>query len=205
MSTYTRKGHIHGNFNRNRFTKYDGVGRSNTAKFWVQQGWEIKDYDKDEGSDDVQFDRTDQIATKGKKTVYVESAIKSPRLWKFAVDGVDVETRKLKYVKLGEVSYVDMSTDEGDQHMLIPMKCLQMAQDDCGSSFYGQGTISTADFEMPEHGCHRVRKRCRQGYEQTGELEDFYRIPYKYVAHYKMVDDKMKMVHKPEKDVYNER
>jgi len=199
-----KNGHIHGSFSQTRFKKYDGIGRANTSKFWESKGWEIKDYDKD-NDDKVQFDRTDQIAFKGQQTVYVESAIKSSKLWKWIKDGVDVETRKLKYVKLGNKAYVSMSTEDGDQFLIIPMKCLKMAQDDCGNDFYGHRIPSSSGFKMPEHGCHRVRKHCRQGFDQSGEPEDFYRIPYKYVAHYETVDGELKMVHKPEQDVYNDK
>lgn len=204
MSTYTKKGHIHGNFNLNRFSKYDGIGRANTSKFWGAYGWTLKDNDKN-ADDSVKFDCTDQIAVKEQNTICVESAIKREKLWQWIKDGVDVETRKLKYVKMGTKAYVCMSTESGDQYLIIPMKCLQMAQDSCGDSYQGHRISSSPCFEMPEHGCHRVRKHCRQGYEQSGELEDFYRIPYKYVAHYKTVNGKLKMVHKPEKDVYNDK
>jgi hypothetical protein len=38
---------------------------------------------------------------------------------------------------------------------------------------------------MPEHGCHRVRKNCGSGYHQTGAPEDFYRVPYDYISHFR--------------------
>ena len=207
MTTYVKQGHIHGSFNRSRFNKYDGIGRSNAQAFWEGKQWTIGDYDKEEGSEEVQFDHTDQVATNGKSEVYVEAAVKQSDLFKYIKggnpdSGVDVETRKLKYIKDGKKAVVCMSDETGDQMLVIPMECLAVAQQACGSNFKGQGGVLTsADFKMPEHGCHRVRKRCRRGYEQSGEAEDFYRIPYEYVARYRKINGKYEMIHKPTKKV----
>jgi hypothetical protein len=201
MATYNKKGHIHGKFDQTRWNTYDGIGRNNAKEFWEQKGWDIGDYDKSEDGD-LRYDHTDLRATKGKSELYVEAAVKRSDLWKYAKEGVDIETRKLKYVKEGNKAVVNMSDESGDQMMVIPMECLKAAQDSCGDEFKGQGGVLTSDgFEMPDHGCHRVRKRCRKGVGQTGEPEDFYRIPYEYVAHYRKIGGKYEMIHKPTKKV----
>lgn len=207
MATYTKNGHIHGSFNGNRHDKFDGIGRSNAKSFWEEKGWSIGDYDKEPGSVKIKFDHTDQRATKGQSVVFVEAAVKSSYLFKFIRggnpnNGVDVETRKLKYIKDGDKAVVCMSDEKGGDMLIIPMECLKLAQESCGTEFKGHGDIRTSsDFQMPEHGCHRVRKRCRRGFEQTGEPEDFYRIPYEYVARYRKIDGIYEMIHKPTKKV----
>jgi hypothetical protein len=210
MATYTRKGHIHGRFDQGRFDEFDGVGRANSREFWEANGWEVAVNDRDENGKTV-YSNTDLRATKGKKTVYVESAVKSPDLWKWIKGGspdfgVDVETRKLKYTANGE-AYVDMTNGkQNDERLVIPMDCLKAAQKSCGEEFKGHGRhTSSPGFVMPEHGCHRVRKYCRKGLNQTGEAEDFYRIPVEYVARYKKDSSgEWKCVQKPTKKIFVE-
>ena len=209
MATYNRKGHIHGRFDKGRFDEFDGVGKANTREFFEARGWVVDVHDKNE-SDDTIFDHTDLKATKGKKTLYIEAAVKRADLWKHIKPGsphtgIDVETRKLKYIKGGEVAYVDMSNGkQNDERLMIPMDCLKAAQESCGDKYKGQGDIlSSEGFEMPEHGCHRVRKRCRKGLNQSGEPEDFYRITYEYAAHYRKVDGEWKQISKPTREITN--
>ena len=201
MAVYSKNGRLHSHFNQSRADKYDDLGRRHTSDFWQAHNWTVADHDK-EISGQIIFNNCDQIATQdGRKPIYVESAVKSTRLWKWIKDGVDVEDRKLKYFREGEEVFICMSNDEGDEMLVIPMKGLQMAEDDCDNQWYGHGgVLSSEGFTMPEHGCHRVRKRCRRGYQQTGEIEDFYRIPYKYIRHYKLQNGGWKLVHKPEED-----
>lgn len=200
MAVYSKNGRLHSRFNKDRASRYDGAGRQHTSDFWKAYNWSVSDHDK-EISGEIIFNNCDQVATQeGRKPIYVESAIKSTRLWKWIKDGVDVEDRKLKYFREDEDVFVCMSNDEGNEMLVIPMKGLQLAEDDC-NGYAGHGGILSSDgFVMPEHGCHRVRKRCNKGYQQTGEVEDFYRIPYKYIRHYKLENGEWKLIHKPEKD-----
>jgi len=198
-TTYTKNGHIHGHFNPGRHEKYDKKGRDYLTDFFKNKLWDVSDYDRDE--DGFKYDRPDLVATKEGKKIFAEAAIKSSGLWKYIKpgnpnNGVDVETRKLKYFKVGDRSFVGMSNDEGEQLLLIPMECLAAAQKDCGDQFKGHMVPSSENFVMPDHGCHRVRKKCRNGYNQTGEPEDFYRIPYEYTHHYRKENGKY-ILHKP--------
>ena len=49
--------------------------------------------------------------------------------------------------------------------------------------------LSSEKFVEPDHGCIRVRKQCKKGLGQSNTIEDFYRIPYKYISHYKVTDN----------------
>jgi len=192
-TTYIKDGHVHGRFNPTRFGRYDQLGRDLAITFWNQKGWVAETHDRDQNNK-LLWQNTDLRVTQNDRFINIEAAVKRDNLWKFVHSGVDVETRKLKYVKQGERAFVSMGdyleidsmVSGGSNMLLIPMDCLVAAQKDCGKEYLGQGSVlSSASFDMPEHGCHRVRKRCKRGFGQTGEAEDFYRIPYEYVAHYK--------------------
>lgn len=197
MSTYTRSGHIHGHYNAGRGGKYDGKGRQHAREFLGQLGYSVEDYDKDATGKTI-YTNPDLKATKQQedgteKVVLVEAAVKRASLWKYVKDGVDVESRKLKYIS-GQTTYIAMSDDDGENMLLIPMEWLQQAQQSCGDEFYGQKTPGSENFQMPEHGCHRVRKLISQGYNQSGSVEDFYRIPYNKCKHFRKVDGVYKPV-----------
>lgn len=192
-TTYLKDGHLHGRFNPTRFGRYDQLGRDLAIVFWGQKGWAAETHDRG-SNDELLWQNTDLRMTQNGRFLNIEAAVKRADLWRFVHAGVDVETRKLKYIKDGERAFVAMSdysdlngvVSGGINILLIPMECLVAAQRDCGSNYLGQGDVLSArGFEMPEHGCHRVRKRCKRGLGQTGEAEDFYRIPYEYVAHYR--------------------
>ena len=121
----------------------------------------------------------------------------------------------MKYRREGERAFVAMCDYHydgevavaGREMLLIPMECLEAAQNDCGANYKGMGSISSSyDFAMPDHGCHRVRKKCSSGLNQDGSIEDFYRIPYDYVAHYRKNDEgNYKLVSKPTWRIINGR
>ena len=187
-TTYVKNGHIHGRFNSVRFGRYDQLGRDLAIAFWNQKGWQAETHDRGE-NDELLWQNTDLRMNRNDRFINIEAAVKRDSLWKYVHCGVDIETRKLKYIKEGERAFVAMSdymeansvVSGGANMLLVPMECLMAAQRDCGKDYLGQGDVlSSQKFNMPEHGCHRVRKRCRRGYGQTGEAEDFYRIPYEY-------------------------
>lgn len=194
MTTYQKNGHLHGKFHEDRNSKFEKIGRYAAMDFSKQKGFEVENYDRDkEGV--LLWDRTDLIITDGKVQIHLEAATKRSNLFSYIYDGVDIETRKLKYLRKNIKSFVamcDYVVDKsnnfvaGKEMLIIPMNCLQVAQDDCKDEFAGQGAVSHSQkFQMPLHGCHRVRKKCSQGYKQVGDLEDFYRIPYSYIAHFR--------------------
>ena len=211
MSTYQKNGHLHGHFNSYRNSIFDKLGREAAIDFWKQFGWEAQVNDRDE-SDNLLYNNTDLKVCKQNKFINIEAASKRANLFRFVRDGVDIETRKLKMTKTGQKSFVCMSDyiknpvyKSGTEMLLVPMECLIAAQNDCGDSYKGQRDIeSSSNFIMPEHGCHRVRKRCYEGIQQTGHAEDFYRIPYAYVAHYRRNDAGLyEQLHKPERKLNN--
>lgn len=215
--TYHKDGHIHGRFNRNRFTRFDKLGKDNAEHFLSSMGWVVEANDISEASGNVIYNNTDQKATrfiKGEsKILLIEAAVKRYDLWKYIGEstwdhlhfdnGVDVETRKLKYIRPDTSAFVIMTEYEekddgivgGNHILMIPMDCLVVAQEDCGDEYKGSRQIpNSKNFLMPVHGCHRVRKCCRKGFGQNGEVEDFYRIPYEYIARFERVGDKYKKV-----------
>lgn len=197
MSTYNKNGHIHGTFDRARHTKFEHIGRNASVVFWEQKGWNVIQNDIDDEGDVIK-NCTDLIIEKNGKKILMEAATKRGDLFRYIKDGVDVETRKLKYKREGVQAFVAMCdymmvdgvAVEGNEMLIIPMECLEVAQRDCGENYRGQGRVpSSVEFVMPEHGCHRVRKRCVNGFNQVGRAEDFYRIPYDYIAHYRKNED----------------
>lgn len=194
MPTYTKNGQLHGIFDKMRHSKFEHVGRNAVKSFWESKGWLVFENDLDE-SGDVVKNRADLRIELNGKHILMEAATKRHNLFSYINSGIDVETRKLKYRRDGEKAFVAMcdyfydhakNAYAGNEMLLIPMECLEAAQNDCGKEYQGMGTISSShNFSMPEHGCHRVRKKCAQGLNQDGKAEDFYRIPYGYVAHYR--------------------
>jgi len=194
MSTYEKNGHIHGSFDVIRHGKFEHVGREAVAMFWKSKDWSVFDNDIDENGEVIK-NRADLRIEFNDKVILMEAATKRHDLFRYAKSGVDVETRKLKYRREGQKAFVamcDYHLDDnrnayfGNEMLIIPMECLELAQRDCGSEFKGMGSVgSSFRFVMPDHGCHRVRKKCEKGYRQNGMAEDFYRIPYEYIVHYR--------------------
>lgn len=213
-TTYTKNGHIHGHYNPVRGGMFDQLGKDLACSFWEQHGWTSHTHDRNENNE-LLWQNTDLRMTINGTFLNIEAAVKRDNLWKFIRSGVDVETRKLKYVKEGERAFVAMADYRmdygkavgGDNMLLIPMECLVAAQRDCGDQYQGMGDIRpSSGFQMPEHGCVRVRKRCRSGYGQTGEAEDFYRVPYEYVAHYRRdASGRYVKIKSPERKLINGR
>lgn len=205
MTTYIKNGHIHGNFNKLRNDNFEKIGRIVAIKFLEQKNYKVESFDKDE-KENIIWNNTDLIAIKENEKIHVEAATKRSDLFRFVSEGVDIETRKLKYIRDDVKSYILMCDyieldnkkfDCGNELLIIPMICLKIAQESCGEEFYGHGVPSSEKFVEPQHGCIRVRKQCRKGFGQNNTIEDFYRIPYKYITHYmKEENDKYKKIRK---------
>lgn len=197
MDTYSKNGQLHGFFNKTRNYKFEELGRVAAIKFLKQKNYTVDSFDRDE-KENIIWNNTDLIARKDNEVLHIEAAAKRWDLFRYVHDGVDVETRKLKYIRENIKSYILMSSyvelsknnfDSGEELLVIPMICLKIAQESCGEEFYGHGVLSSEKFVEPEHGCMRVRKMCKKGLGQNGTIEDFYRIPYKYVSHYKLIEN----------------
>ena len=197
MDTYFKNGHIHGHFNKTRNDNFDEIGKIAAIKFLEQKNYKVNNFDKDK-KENIIWNNTDLIATKDGQTFHIEASAKRWDLFKYVKSGVDVETRKLKYIRENVKSYILMcdyiknNNNQfvcGNELLVIPMICLKKAQESCGQEFYGHGILSSEKFIEPEHGCIRVRKKCKKGLGQSNTIEDFYRIPYKYIIHYVATDD----------------
>jgi hypothetical protein len=198
-TTYIKDSQIHGRYNHVRGELFDNLGKDMASLFWEQFGWMSCFHDR--GSDgELLWHHTDLRMIKDTQVINVEAAVKRDGLWKYIESGIDIETRKLKYSKKGERAFISMGdyhshvdcVSMGDNMLLIPMDCLVAAQKHCGDNYKGLGDVPSSEgFIMPLHGCYRIRKRCRGGVSQSGEIEDFYRIPYIYTAHYRKSDDGM--------------
>ena len=206
MATYTKNGQLHGIFDSQRHSKFEHIGRDAVIYFWESKGWKTYTNDIDE-SGNVVKNRADLKVEMNNRQMLMEAATKRNNLFSYIKSGVDVETRKLKYRREGERAFVAMcdygfdgvNAVAGNEMLLIPMECLEAAQNDCGNNYKGMGSVSSSyNFSMPDHSCHRVRKRCSKGLNQDGSVEDFYRIPYEYVAHYRKNEDgNYKLISKP--------
>ena len=197
MNTYFKDGHLHSYFNKTRNDRFEEIGRIAAIKFLEQKKYKVNTFDRDE-KENIIWKNTDLIATKDNETLHIEASAKRWDLFRYVKEGVDVETRKLKYLQDDIKSYILMCSyiqadnnkfSCGDELLVIPMICLKMAQESCGEEFYGHGVLSSEKFVEPEHGCIRVRKKCKKGLGQSNTIEDFYRIPYKYISHYKVTDN----------------
>lgn len=189
MSHYSyKKGHhLHANFSKADHEAYDSLGRSFADDFFSSFGWKVKNFDLSE-ENKVDYNRPDLMCTrKNSKDILVEVGVKDQKLWKFTSEGIDVEARKLKYVKNFKDVFLFLARSDGQEHFIIPMWLLELAQDSCGVEYFGhpgrfRSVKTSENFSMPSHGCCRVRKWCQRG--SSWIEDDFYRIPKKYAFHY---------------------
>ena len=186
-TTYKRGNSIYGHFSPQRQKEMEAIGRDNAKLYFEQLGAVVSANDVDENGK-LDYNKPDLKAITKKSCIFIEAATKGDDIWKYIYQGVDVEKRKLKY---GDM-LLFMSKKDGTEAVIIPGKCLRLAQDSCGEEYFGQGVTTSENFVMPEHRCHRVRKRCRQP-NGNYAVEDFYRIPYEYVLHLKKENGRYKV------------
>jgi hypothetical protein len=185
MSTYNKNGMIMAKFNLSRSDAFDEKGKKLAFKFFSKRGGLPSINDKDD-NDNHDYSKTDIKVFFPEKniTIFVEAEVKSERNWEFISSGVDIPIRKIKYALKHEKNglFFMVKNDELEV-LLIPMKLFTMAFNDCGDDYIGQGSVLTStNFSMPEHGCHRVRKFCNT-VNRRG-IEDFIRIPLRHVYRY---------------------
>lgn len=194
MSTYIKNGMIHGKFNIQRNLKYDQLGKDLAAKFFENQGGKIYENDLNENGIRL-FENPDMRVDfkKLNKTIFIEIEVKSDKNWSYIFNGIDIPARKIKYsFNTNSQGFFFMAKEDCQEFLLIPMRHMQNASDDCGDQYLGQsskwGAVrSSENFIMPIHECHRVRKHCY--YEGNITLEDFVRIPFKYCMHYSINEE----------------
>ena len=186
------EGRLHSHFDPER-KQLEDIGR-NAAIRLFRNYYKCSVIDNDVLNGDRQYTKPDLLAIfPNKNKLQVEAAGKNYDVWHHIKSGVDVECRKLKYTRHGWMivcmakSFFDEPDFPPNELLLIPGTCLVAASESCGDTFAGMGKIvAHPDFKMPEHGCHRVRKNCKT---KTGwEVNDFFRIPYKYVTHIRCDD-----------------
>lgn len=197
MTTYFRNGIISGKFNRERNDIFDEKGKRFATLYFSSQGAKVECNDLDElGRRLFQQPDLRVYFSDRDMTVFVEAEIKSDKHWHYIYEGIDVPARKYKYAKItsGKGFYF-MGKEDLSEFLLIPMKYASMAMESCGEEYMGHRSVpASANFVMPEHGCHRVRKFCCSGINKGSAIEDFVRIPYENVLHY--VRDNNKFVRK---------
>jgi len=180
--TYQKNGVLCGHFSRKRQLDLEDIGRDQAEAYFTWLGAQILPNDKVAGT--IDYEKADfKVILPNQEVLLVEAATKASDIWHYVFEGVDIECRKLKYIKqLGpQKLVVAMTKQDGSELLLIPGMTLHKATE-CGMEYKGQGKIkSSNNFKMPEHGCHKVRKFCRG--PGGGTEEDFYRIPFKYVTH----------------------
>ena len=185
MSTYEKDGKLMAKFNSSRSDAFDNKGKQLAMKFFKMLGGEsyINDVDENNEHDYTKPDIRVFFPLKN-KTIYVEAEVKSEKNWAFIESGIDIPIRKLKYAeKHTKDGFFFMVKNDESEVLLIPMKYLLMASNDCGKEFLGMGIIMTSSgFVMPDHECHRVRKLCNT-VNRRG-VEDFVRIPVRHVYRY---------------------
>lgn len=193
--TYQRGGEKHSHFNRARYLDFDGKGKANAAEFLEAANWIVEENDKDDKGRTI-YTNTDLFAYKTTgEVLFPEAEIKRDRHWSYIYKGVDIPSRKLKYYRPGVPAAVYMSNESNSSMLEIKFELLHAANRDCGEEWLGDfGSKSSANFEMPEHECHKIMKPCRDKYNGNTE-EHFVRIPYKYVKHF-VKNDGVWVLHK---------
>lgn len=193
MTTYCKNGIISGKFNRARNNKFDEKGKGFATLYFQSQKAIVEANDLDDFGNRL-FQQPDlKVYFEDKDlTVFIEAEIKSDKHWRFVYDGIDIPARKYKYAKItsGKGFYF-MGKEDLQEFLLIPMKFVAQAIESCGEEYFGYASVpSSANFKMPEHGCHRVRKYCSSGEGRGSAIEDFVRIPYQHALHYTRLDNK---------------
>ena len=129
MNTYFKDGHLHGYFNKTRNDSFEEIGRIAAIKFLEQKKYKVNTFDRDE-KENIIWKNTDLIATKDNETLHIEASAKRWDLFRYVKEGVDVETRKLKYLQDDIKSYILMCSyiqadnnkfSCGDELLVIPM------------------------------------------------------------------------------------
>lgn len=185
MSTYNSNGKLVAHYNQQRGEAFDSKGKELAKRFFSIRDGIVEDNDKDEdGNHD--FTKTDLKVyfPHLNKTIFVEAEVKSAKNWEYIEEGVDIPIRKIKYAEQHEHDgYFFMVKDPPDEVLLIPMSAFMKAIKDCGDEYLGKGAVpTTLNFELPNHGCHRVRKACNT-VNRRG-VEDFVRIPLNHIKRY---------------------
>lgn len=184
---YKKGDYLHARFIRDDFETYDKRGRLYAAEFFEWFGWQIEDFDRCEDGK-VDFNKPDlRCFRDNREDILVEVGVKDDKLWKFTFEEIDVEARKLKYAQNFVDAFLFLAKGDGQEHYLLPMWLMNLAQESCGSEYCGhsgkfKSVKNSPNFQMPSHGCYRVRKWCQRG--SSSIEDDFYRIPKKYVFHY---------------------
>jgi hypothetical protein len=191
--TYKRGVSEHARYSQERHDKYDDMGRQRAKEFLTQEGYTVRDNDKDAEGKTI-YVNTDQVGFRGSEILFADAEVKSEKNWAFIRRGVDVPDRKRKYYKEGVDSVVIMSNEQGTELLVIPLLLIELACRDCENMYAGRGEIlSTSNFEMPVHGCHRIKKKCWCPTNKRWTNETFACIPFKYVKAYEKVGDVWKL------------
>jgi len=151
-------------------------------------------------NDTIDYSKTDCVVTSlsGAK-LFVEAEAKADSLWRYIYEGTDIPARKEKLLTevedLSNYWHFMVKMKAKNEVLLTNFAFLKAASESQG--YMGTRNIqSSKNWKMPSHGCHMVRKRCRTQGEDFEE-NDFIRIPYKYINHWKLEEGRWKAVQTP--------
>lgn len=193
MDTYQKNGMILGKFNSHRNSRNDSLGKNFAVEFFAQNGGKAITNDRD-SSGTLDYEKTDLLILfeKTMQEIFVEVELKGDKIWRYIYSGIDIPARKSKYARnTNNRGIFFMGKKDCTECIVIPMKYISMAYDDCKDEYMGSGTIpASKGFVMPLHGCHRVRKICNKDEKLGSNVEDFIRIPYEFATHFIKMDGK---------------
>jgi hypothetical protein len=190
--TYIKDNRLHSHFSKTRQSSKEHIGIDFVSSWLKVKHFDVSKNDRTK-SGDLNPSATDLKATKNNLEIDIEVEVKSDKIWHYILQGIDIPSRKGKYLQNPNFVHFMVKEDK-TEFLMTPGIYLELANQCVG--FKGQGSIKdSSDFSMPTHECHIVRKFCNAF--SYHEVNDFFRIPYRYTFHYKKEENGFKLVNTP--------
>jgi len=169
MSTYRKHGYQHSRFNLERSNTYDSLGRSFGREFLEQYKYNVEDIDSIPS-----LPRPDLWVKKRNEEYEVEVEIKGNDIWHFHKKGLDIPYRKSNFIWSVDIKHrFHLMIKEDGTEVLIT----SMGWEKCAKNH--------------EHGCFIHLKSCRAFNGKGRENNDFMRIPYRFLRHFRRTHDNL--------------
>ncbi len=179
-----KTGFLNAQFSREEYNKFDNIGKKTTKKFVKWLGWEsVSDFDcRLDGTIDTK--KPDIVGVLNDMQCYAEAEIKRDKHWSFPLKfGLDYLCRKNKFAAFRP--YLHCMIKEDLTEILVTKGDLIEECAKCVGYEGDFGEPTSHDFKPHNQlGLIRVRKRCRR--PGGRDLNDFFRIPYLFLDHYKV-------------------